>query len=241
VGCAGPHACAALGRIGLDLSTRPARTQETPRLALERGRGEGRRRRHEGNPNPQEGNPNFAERNPSGSGSNSKSGGTKSKFRSLAFLRFFKDLRHATRSICIFRPIPASNAAAMQALRVRLGLFDPSVFVSVPPIFCKQVKGWRRFLRSRMASLRDAWARFPPDLSAAELRCARRGIPASAVPRVRVMSPETEDPRKKTGRSIRCAARIRPLERARSRFEPHGQADGRQPFMPQEYLTNACL
>ncbi len=32
-------------------------------------------------------------------------------------------------AFCVFEPIPASNAAAMQALRVRLGLFDPSVFV----------------------------------------------------------------------------------------------------------------
>ena len=71
-------------------------------------------------------------------------------------------------------------------------------------------EGLAPFLRSRIASLRDAWARFPPDPSAAEPRCARRGTPASMDPRA--MSPETEDPRIKTGRSIRCAARIRPLE-----------------------------
>jgi hypothetical protein len=47
--------------------------------------------------------------------------------------------------------------------------------------------------------------------------------------------------RKMTGGSIRCSARIRPLHQARTGFGPNGQTDGRQPFMPQEYLTTPAF
>jgi hypothetical protein len=46
------------------------------------------------------------------------------------------------------------------------------------------------------------------------------------------MRPGTEDPWKKTRRSIRCPARIRPLENSPNRFSSLRRADGRQPFMP---------
>ncbi len=106
--------------------------------------GEGRRQRHEGNPNPPEGNPNFSERNPSRSGTKSKSGGTKSKVKSLHFIRFFNYLRKTNTAFSVFGPIPASkdrgNVGVACSPRV-----VRSVFVSVPPIFIKQVKGWRHF------------------------------------------------------------------------------------------------
>ncbi len=152
---------------------------------------------------------------------------------------FSKTYAKPTQPFVIFGPIPASNAAAMQALRVRLGLFVLRSSFSVPPIFFKQVKGWR-LLRSRMASLWDAWARFPSDLSAAEPRCAKRGIPASTDPRG--YEPGDRGPADKDRPIDPMCGKNSPASiRARSRFEPNGQADGRQPFMPQDYLTNACL
>ena len=49
-----------------------------------------------------------------------------------------------------------------------------------------------------------------------------------------VHGPKARGPtRKKTGRSIRRPAEIRPLHQARTGFETNGQADRRQPFMPK--------
>ena len=69
----------------------------------------------------------------------------------------------------------------------------------------------------------DAWAPFPSDPSAAEPHRARR--------EPGVHGPKARDRRRKTGRSIRCAARIRPLGKNPNRFRAFA-ADGRQPFMP---------
>jgi hypothetical protein len=69
----------------------------------------------------------------------------------------------------------------------------------------------------------------PPDLSAATSR-ARKGNRGP-----------TRDLGKKTGRSIRCPARIRPLHQARTGSSAMGQADGRQPFMPLECLTTPAF
>ena len=53
------------------------------------------------------------------------------------------------------------------------------------------------------------------------------------------MDHEPKDLRTKTGRSIRCPARIRP-QKSPNRFRAFGQADGRQPFMPR-VSHNPCL
>jgi hypothetical protein len=86
----------------------------------------------------------------------------------------------------------------------------PSVFVSGSSGLLEQVKGWRHFtvadgvLVGRVGAV-SARPQGPRSLVAPEGEPRRPRIPG-------VMSPGTEDPRKKTGRSIRCAARIRPLE-----------------------------
>jgi hypothetical protein len=55
------------------------------------------------------------------------------------------------------------------------------------------------------------------------------------------MSRGTADPRKKKGQFNQTSGRnYARLKRARTGFEPR-QAVGRQPFMPNEYLLNACL
>ncbi len=207
------------------------RASSAPRLPRKRAQDlERRRPRHEGNPNPPEGNPNFSERNPSGSGTNSKSGGTKSKFTSSAFLRFIKDLRKTDTAFFIFGSIPASKGSR----QCRRCVFAPSCSIlrssfSVPPIFFKQVKGWRHFFDRgwRLCETRGRGFRPTPrprSLVAPEGEPQRPRIPG-------VMSPGTEDPRIKTGRSIRCAAKNAPLEMSPIRCRAF-QADGRQPFMP---------
>ena len=79
--------------------------------------------------------------------------------------------------------------------------------------------------------------------AAAEPMSAKREPHGPRIPShdPRVISPGTGTgtSRKKTGRSIRCPARIRP-QKARTGFGPNGQADGRQPFMPR-VSHNPCL
>ena len=83
----------------------------------------------------------------------------------------------------------------------------PSVFVfGSSGCLNKGVKGWRRFM------IADAWRRLS-DLSAAEPMSAKREPSAPRRPK----APGTAE---KTGRSIRCPARIRPLHEARTGFEP---------------------
>ena len=104
-----------------------------------------------------------------------------------------------------------------QASRVRPGfVVGPSVFVFGSSGLFKQVKGWRLFM------IADAWASFRPTLSAAEPDEREKGTR-------RPRSQKPEDPRKKTGRSIRCPARIRPLHQARSGFEPMDKRTGASP------------
>ena len=84
------------------------------------------------------------------------------------------------------------------------------------------MKGWRRF------TIADAWAPLP-DLAAAEPDEREKGTPASTDPGT-------------CARDRDLAEKDRPIDpmsgkkfvrkRARTGFEPNGQADGRQPFMP---------
>ena len=99
------------------------------------------------------------------------------------------------------------------------------------------------------------WSSFPPlDASEGLAPLASRTV---GRPRVRLdgraaSGRRTEETRvhattvrgtqgKRQGDSIRRPAGMRPLKKARSGFEPLHKADGRQPFMPHEYLTNPCL
>jgi hypothetical protein len=58
-----------------------------------------------------------------------------------------------------------------------------------------------------------------------------------------VMSPGTGtwDPRKRQADRSDVRQEYARLKRPRTGFEPNGQADGRQPFMPQEYLTTPAF
>jgi hypothetical protein len=103
-----------------------------------------------------------------------------------------------------------------------------SVFVSVPP---KQAKGWRHFYDRGWRPVRRTGAVSAPNLAAEGLIEREEGNAASAE-HPRAMSPETEDPLDKTGRSIRRPARIRPLHKKPEPVSSPSQADGRQPFMP---------
>ena len=88
----------------------------------------------------------------------------------------------------------------------------------------KRGEGPAPFLRSRTLGRRHDWR--------PRSRRARKGNPPST-------EHEPKDLRKKTGRSIRCPARIRP-QKSPNRFRAFGQADGRQPFMPR-VSHNPCL
>ena len=119
-------------------------------------------------------------------------------------------------ALCLGRPREDGRAAAARGGSFRRSFRSCDLLT--------QVKGWRRFFSSPRLG-RD----FPSDLAAAKPDERRRS------PGARGLKPA--DPETKTSRSIRRAARIRPLEKSPNRFRALGQADGRQPFMPHEYLT----
>jgi hypothetical protein len=120
-------------------------------------------------------------------------------------------------------------------LRVRLS-FNSSVlfvFVSGSSGLLKQEKGWRRFYD------RGRFRRRLSGSAAASRKGEKKGAVARRIPRV--MSP---------GRGRGPAEKDRPIDptsgkkfarkRARSGFEPW-QADGRQPFVPEDYLTTPAF
>jgi hypothetical protein len=115
----------------------------------------------------------------------------------------------------------------------------PSVFVSGSSGLIEQVKGWRRFmvadgvLVGRVGAV-SARPQGPRSLVAPEGESRRPRIPG-------FMSPGTEDPRKDRPIDPMCGKNYVRLKRARSRFEPNGQADGRQPFMPASVSRRLSL
>jgi hypothetical protein len=138
---------------------------------------------------------------------------------SFSGLSLIKELR---------RPIRRFGAV----LFVALPASEPPRHVDVaclPRIVCRSFCLHFGFLRSREASEGLApfrsrtFGRHVSDLAAASLKGGNRGSVASSG-----LGP---GPRAKTGRSIRCPARIRPLQKARSGSSLR-PADGRQPFMP---------
>jgi hypothetical protein len=125
-------------------------------------------------------------------------------------------------------PIPASNAWAKQAAHGRPGssLVLRSSFSVPPAVSCKGSEG--------LAPFQDRGR-----LGAVSPTCRPRSF-ASAKRETR--HPQTESPRigEKTGRSIRCPARIRPLRQARTGFEPNNS--GRAPALHAlEYLTTPAF
>jgi hypothetical protein len=113
------------------------------------------------------------------------------------------------------------NAAAKQALRVAAGSSSVlrSSFSAPPLCFMRGSEGLAPFM------IADAWRRLS-DLSAAEPMSAKRELGAQGSPG---HEPGTEDLEEKTGRSIRCPARIRPLRQARSGVEPMDKRTGANP------------
>jgi hypothetical protein len=92
-------------------------------------------------------------------------------------------------------------------------------------------------LRSRWRLCETLRRHFRPTMPAAEPH-REKGNPG--VHRSPGQSPGTEDPWKKTGRSIRCPAEIRPLETSPIRCR--ALASGRAPALHAcEYLLNPCL
>ena len=149
----------------------------------------------------------------------------------MDFLRRIEPFQRVTltpRHFFLFKPIPTSNARG--GVGVRPALFvGPSVFIS--GLF-EASEGLAPFDRGCLGAVSTRPCR-PRSL------IAKKGILASPVPRV--ISPGTADLRKKTGRSIRRPAEIRPRERGPNRFR--AWISGRAPALHafQEYLTNACL
>jgi hypothetical protein len=102
------------------------------------------------------------------------------------------------------------------------------------PLRFERGEGLVPSLRSRTVGRRLS------DSAAAEPDEREKRKPGSMAPRAMGPGTGSGTSRKKAGQSIRRPARIRPLHQARSGVEPW-QADGRQPFMPQECLTTPAF
>ena len=137
---------------------------------------------------------------------------------SFAGSSLFKDLRRPPRRFFLFAPLPACRGRG----RRRRCLFAPgssSVLrssFSVPPAVRARGRAGAVFM------IADLGRGFRPTCAAAEPLEREKGNPG-------VHGPKARGPRKKTGRSIRCPARIRPLHQARTGFEPYGKRTGASP------------
>jgi len=110
------------------------------------------------------------------------------------------------------------------ALLAGAGLFVRSLWLRFRMILrslLKQVKGWRHFKIADGVLVETLQRHF--------VRPAGRGASLREKQKRGVLGRKPEED--KDRRSIRRPARIRPLQKARTGFEP-GKADGRQPFMP---------
>ena len=138
----------------------------------------------------------------------------------------FESLCQACRS----EPIRHWRATAAQVLLVPGCLsFLLSSFL-VPPVY-EASEGLAAFYSWIFVLVRRLDA-IPPDLAAASLR-ARKKDPTSTEQKAR-------GPAEKTGRLIRCPARMRPLKRARTAFSGLGKRTGASPSCLR-VSHNACL
>ena len=157
--------------------------------------------------------------------------------KSLDFLRRNRALSRRCadpQGLFFFAPLPASKEATGQRRRCPFARVCRFLCLHFGFLlaFSSEVKGWRRFYdRGRMGVL-------SPDLAAAEPMSAKKGTPPSTDPRV--MSPGTATSRKKTGRSIRCPARIRPPKEPEPVSSPMDKRTGASPSCP-EYLTTPAF
>ena len=159
----------------------------------------------------------------------SKPSTRKSKFcatKSLDFLRRIKPFQGLRRPLTSFFFRASSGFKRARELRVRPGfILGPSVFVFSSSGLVRQAKGWRH------AMVADGPAAFP-----------RTRRPRAARARQREQwrpTGQPEDPRKKTGRSIRRPAEIRPLERGPIRLGP--SASGLAPALHAMRSISQCL
>ena len=151
------------------------------------------------------------------------------QIKSLRFLRRNRALSRSyadPHGVFFFCAVPASNAP-----RQRRGCsFAPDRFSFLLSSFqflrlIEQVKGWRHFM------IADAWTPFPPTWRPRSL-IARKGILG---PRSRARGTA-----EKTGRSIRCPARIRPLKKSPNRSRAIGKRTGASPSCLR-VSHNPCL
>ena len=149
----------------------------------------------------------------------------------MDFLRGIEPYQRITptpRAFLIFAPLPASKeAAGGVGAAGSLGFVGRLLALSfrVRPRLLSEAKGWR------LSVIADASAPFARP-GGRELQEREKGTGPWA------MSPETEE----KDRPIDPMSGIEFVrERARSGVEPNGQADGRQPFMPQECLTTPAF
>jgi hypothetical protein len=112
------------------------------------------------------------------------------------------------------------------------------VFVSGSSALFRESKGWRHFYDRGFRPCETLAAPFPSDLSAASLIAREHGGNLAALGSPGY-EPGTEE-REKTGRSIRCPARMRPLEKSPIRLEP--LASGRAPALHASRVSHdPCL
>ena len=157
---------------------------------------------------------------------NSKSRRNEIQMKSLDFLRRIEPYQRVTRTPTAFFFLRRFRPRRRHCGSVGVGLFAVA--------FCHSfifVLGSLRFLQASEGLApfpsRIAWAPFAPTCRPRGLR--RQKGTRRPTDQSRVMRPGTEDPWKKTGRSIRCPARMRPLQKSPIRLEP--LASGRAPAL----------
>ena len=101
---------------------------------------------------------------------------------------------------CAASRLEGSHGAASRCPFAQVSVSSPCSSFRVPLAFPSEVKGWRLFL------IADARAPLPSDHAGRGASLREKGSPQSKSPRTEI----------KTGRSIRCPARIRRLHQARS-------------------------
>jgi hypothetical protein len=189
--------------------------------------GSARRAGDDGFPNPPQGNPNFSQRNPSRAQQNPNS----NPWISFAESSLIKELRRPPGLLGRFRPqrrhrrwprLFASGCLSLLLSSFLILQFHEASEGLAP--FRSRILVFVRRLDAISARVRRPRA----------LRAGTEGTVASTE-QSPGREPGDRGRAEKTGQLIRCPARMRPLK-GPIRLEPW-LADGRQPFMPQEYLT----
>ena len=152
--------------------------------------------------------------------------------KSLDFLRRIEPYQGITPtpralfSFCAASRLKGGNGRRRRCPFARVRVSFPWSSFRVRPAFSSEVKGWRLFM---IADARASFVRLG-GRGADEREKGTRG------PRIQ----RTGTSRKKTGRSIRCPARIRPLQKSPNRFRAFGKRTGASPSC-RECLTTPAF